>query len=219
MRRFRKLTALAVAAGILYNSWLLGYWLNPAVARSGLASELEGLHQPYNWLFIACDVATGLLVTLVCWLLWTDIGDSKRKDYSGTVLAGLLAFGIGTIVDTLLPMSCEPSLQRCPSFTHDYVLLAHGIFSILAAVGLFASLALLWWNDRRSRLLSTLMAGYIIFGLTTLIQVVTPSNGNWSQHYYLVLCGVWLALVPYAISRRFAAQPPQTPIGPAKLDN
>jgi len=34
---------LALLAGILYASWPLGYWLNPAVSKAGLASALEGV--------------------------------------------------------------------------------------------------------------------------------------------------------------------------------
>ncbi|HXE10048.1 MAG TPA: DUF998 domain-containing protein [Verrucomicrobiae bacterium] len=189
----RALTAAATLAGLLYNSWLLGYWLNPAVAKSGLASEFEALRQPYDWLFIGCDVICGLLVLLVCWGL--------RKQAAAAVLAGLMVFAVGTIVDTLLPMHCLPSLQRCPSFTQDHLLLWHGVASIGAALGLFSSLLLLWWHDRRSRLLIVLMAAYVLFGLFSLFDAVQTVHHNWSQHYYLVLCGVWLALVPMAIRK------------------
>lgn len=204
-RAFRPgiLTAAAGLAGLLYNSWLLGWWLNPAVARSGLASEFEAVHQPHAWLFIACDVTCGLLVLAICWRLW--------QRAATVVLAGLVIFAVGTIIDTLLPMHCLPSLQSCPSFTQDHLLLWHGVTSIGAALGLFASLLVLWWGDRRDRLLGLLLAGYVLFGLFSLIDALQPTHHNWSQHYYLVLCGLWLAAAPMAIRR---SQRPLAP--PAK---
>ncbi len=193
------LTALAALSGVLYSSWPLGYVFNPAVAKAGLASGLEALHQPYNWLFIAADIASGLLILLVCWLLWLKHRTIKRRRLLDIVLLNMVIFGVGTIADTLLPMHCEPSLQHCPSFTVDYFLLFHGIFSILAALALFFGLALLWWQERRSRVLASLVFGYVLFGLTSLIEVVGLKGGNWSQHFYLTLCSVWLAFLPYAV--------------------
>lgn len=54
-----------VVAGLLYSSWPLGYWLNPQ-ADHGLASNLEALHQPYNWLFILIDISSGVLTFIAC---------------------------------------------------------------------------------------------------------------------------------------------------------
>jgi hypothetical protein len=192
-------TGLAALSGILYSSWPLGYVFNPAVAKAGLASGLEALHQPYNWLFIAADIVSSLLILLVCWLLWLRHKTIKQRRLLDIVLLNMAIFGAGTIADTLLPIHCEPSLQHCPSFTVDYFLLFHGIFSILAAISLFIILALLWWQERRSRVLFGLVVGYVLFGLTSLIEAVGLKSGNWSQHFYLTLCGVWLALLPYAV--------------------
>lgn len=191
-------TAMMAVAGLLYNSWILGYWLNPAVAHRGLASEFEGLHQPYNWVFIAGDVMCGLLVTAVCWLLWQQV---RRGKTAKAVFGGLVVFAAGTIIDTLLPMHCSPSLQSCPSFTQDHLLLVHGLASIAAALGLFASLIVLWWHSRRDHVLILLLAGYVLFGAFSLIDALAPTHHNWSQHYYLLLCGAWLAFLPAAIRR------------------
>jgi hypothetical protein len=199
-----KLTALAASAGLIYNSWLLGYWLNPAVAKTGLASEFEALHQPYSWLFIACDVVCSLMVLVLCWQLWQHTrrtAEPGREKAFAVTLYGLVIFSVGTIIDALLPMSCEPSLQRCPTFRQDHMLLLHGIFSISAALALFVSLVLIWWYERRSWLLNLLMTGYILFGLFSLMDAIRPTHHNWSQHYYLLLCGLWLASVPYAACR------------------
>lgn len=208
---------LAFLAGLLYASWPLGYWLNPLVAKGGLASGLEALHQPYNWVFIAMDIISSLLIVLVCWLLRRRLAATPQKQLLDLVLVNVLIFAAGTIADTLLPMHCEPSLRHCPSFRVDYFLLFHGVFSILAALGLFFSLALLWLYNRRDKLLTALLFGYVLFSLTTLIEIIGIKGGNWSQHYYLTLCGVWLALSPYALRRAFTLSsdvpPPKNDVG------
>jgi hypothetical protein len=212
MRTFRSrfwwlMTVLATLSGVLYSSWPLGYWFNPAVSKTGLASGLEALHQPYNWVFIAADIASSLLIILVCWLIWQRLKHAKQRRLLDAVVLNVGIFGAGTIADTLLPMHCEPSLQHCPSFTVDYYLLFHGIFSILAAACLFFGLALLWWHHRRNLILISLMFGYMLFSLFSLFEILGWLTGNWSQHFYLTLCSVLLALLPYAVHSVLVEKP------------
>lgn len=195
--------AMAILAGLLYASWPLGYWLNPLVAKNGLASGLEALHQPYNWVFITMDIVSSLLVVAVSLLLRWRLDPAGRRRLLDLILLSAIIFAAGTIADTALPMHCEPSLRHCPSFHVDYFLLYHGILSIAAAVALFFSLALLWWYHRRDKLLGGLVFGYVLFSLTTLVEITGLKGGNWSQHYYLTLCGIWLALLPFAVRRNF----------------
>lgn len=194
-----KMDVLAVLSGILYASWPLGPFLNPNVSRSGLASALEGAHQPYNWLFITSDIVSSLLIALVCWFIWQRLRGRHNIRFLGFALFNAGLFAAGTIIDAALPLSCEPSIESCPSFTHDHLLLAHGVFSILAAICLFISLSILWWHRRHNLLINSLLFGYLLFSLFSLIAVLKPSLGNLSQHYYLTLCGVWLALLPHAV--------------------
>jgi len=196
-RQFWLISSLAVLAGIIYNSWLLGYWLNPVVARHGLASELEGLHQPYNWLFIAGDVVCSLLIGLAAGLLWSHVKDRLLR----IALLSVGGFSLFTIADALMPIRCDPTVQICPSFRHDRLLFIHGVCSILASFLLFVSVVLVWWQHRRSRLIQAIIIGYVLFSLFSFVAVFTPGQSNWSQHYYLALCGVWLTLLPYAINR------------------
>jgi hypothetical protein len=200
---WQRLTVLAILAGIMYNSWPLGHWLNPA-ASGQLASALEARHQPYNWVFISGDVISSLLVMLVAWLIWRKLRPGKLL---GFVLWNVVIFGVGTIADTLLPEACLPGAPGCQAWPHNPLLLTHGIFSILASVCLFVALLVVWWRRRQSWWLNGLMAGYVVFSLFSLIEAVTPASGNWSQHYYITLCGVWLALIPYGIQQTFRKSP------------
>ena len=195
-----RLIALSVSAAILYDSWPLGHWLNPTISRNSLASGLEAIGQPYNWVFICGDVTSSLLAIILCWILWQRYKDNKLHRFIRISLGCTILFGIGTIVDALLPERCVTGVQICASFTQDHLLLYHGIFSIMASVFLFLSLGILWLHQRNNILINCLLAGYIIFGLISLLQAVTPGkNGNWSQDYYISLCSVWLALIPYVI--------------------
>jgi hypothetical protein len=193
-------TIFAVAAGIIYNSWPLGYWLNPTVARHSLASGLEANGQPYNWLFVGGDIVSSVLVIVCCWLLWRRFGRGRSAALVGVAVGCIALFGISTIVDALLPEYCVPGVQQCASFTQDHWLLVHGMFSILASVCLCLGLVLVWWRRRTSVLLNALLGAYVVFGLLSLVQAVAPvAAGNWSQDYYMALCGVWLAVAPFAI--------------------
>jgi hypothetical protein len=51
--------------------------------------------------------------------------------------------------------------------------------------------------------LNGLMVGYVLFSIFSLIELVTPGQSNWPQHYYITLCSVWLALLPYVLRRSF----------------
>jgi hypothetical protein len=207
-------TVLAVLAGLVYNSWPLGYWLNPAASKAGLASGLEALHQPYNWLFISGDVLSGLLIILACGLMWHRLRAGRQHRLLGWVLVNLVVFGLGTIADTLLPERCLPGAPACPSWRQDHLLLAHGVLSIVAAIGLFLSLVLVW-RQHRTAVLNTLAGGYVLFGAFSLFEALVPLHGNWSQHYYLLLCGAWLGLVPYTVRRTFEAEKPRKTSDPS----
>jgi len=191
---------LAAVAGIIYNSWPLGYWLNPAASKRGLASELEAFHQPYDWLFIVLDVMSGVLIAIVMWLLWHREHDKWRK----AVLVNFALFGLFTLLSAVLPMSCEPSLESCPSVWHQPLLILHGITSILASLCLFASAVIMWWLKRKHPtwfIMSILMTGWGLFGLFSLYFLIIPGPGYIAEHYYITLCSVWVVLLPFMVGR------------------
>jgi hypothetical protein len=204
MRRialWQKLTFFAILAGIIYDSWPLGYWLNPIVARKGLASELEAIHQPFNWVFVGGDIVSSIIIAVVAYILWTKTKNHKDKKIFSISLLNVGIFSALTIADALTPMHCDPSIQACPNFLHDHLLLLHGVYSIGASLALFVSVFVVWLLDRRSRLMNAIMIGYVLFSLFSLLSLFTPGQNNWAQHYYITLCSVWLAALPYAILR------------------
>jgi hypothetical protein len=203
---WKKLTIVSALSGLIYNSWPLGYWLNPAASKQALASALEAVHQPYNWVFIGGDVLSSLLIIGVCWVLWRELSGNLDRRLLKFVLVNIVLFGVGTIIDTLLPEQCLPGAANCPTWQHSPLLLAHGLCSIGASVCLFLALVFIW-RRQRSALLNILVSGYILFGFFSLLEALTPAEGNWSQHYYIALCGIWLAVIPYVIRRTFVEKP------------
>lgn len=194
------LIALSIAAAILYNSWPLGIFLNPKVSRVSLASGLEAVGQPYNWLFIGGDVLSSLIIILVSIILINNRTISKSFKSIKLALVFVILFGAGTIIDALEPLRCVQGIQTCPSFTQDHILLTHGIFSIAASIFLFMSLCILWFHQRYNGILIGFLIGYFFFGLVSLIQAIVPGrNGNWSQDYYITMCSLWIAVIPYIV--------------------
>lgn len=194
------LTILSVTAGVLYNSWPLGHWLNPVVSKVSLASGLEAVGQPYNWLFIGGDVISSLIIIVFCSLMWRNLRDTESHRLLDVSLVCTVLFAIGTIIDALLPLRCVQGLQVCPNFATDHLLLVHGIFSILASVFLFIGLLILWFYHWRNVLINIFIVGYVAFGVISLVEAVLPGeNGNWSQDYYITLCSVWIAIIPFVI--------------------
>lgn len=194
---------LALAAAIAYNSWPLGYMLNPAVTRTrGLASELEGLRQPFNWVFIALDTLCGVCVLVISYVLVHRYSTLTRGDK--VTIASFALFGLLTIADALLPMTCEPSLTICPTLSHQPVLILHGAASIGSGIFLCISAILTWYRMRSGMgrvIMSALMMGWAVSGILTLYFFFSPGPGYLAQDYYLLLCGAWTALFPHMLGR------------------
>lgn len=200
-QRSKAFVVAAVAscvAGIIYNSWPLGYLLNPLVSRSGLASELGAIGQPYNWVFIVLDIISGALIVLVAVLL----RNISTKILQKVVLANFALFGVMTALSAAIPMTCEPSVTTCPPLLQQPWLIVHGGASILASLCLFVSVCLTWWHKRNqpgARVMSILLSGWTLFGILSVYFFFVPGPGYLAQRYYITLCSVWMVLFPFMI--------------------
>lgn len=199
---WRRLSWLSSIAGVAYASWPLGYIFNPSASKQGLASALEALNQPYNWVFIALDIVSSVLILFIALKIWQKNIKSIHSKFIDVIVANIALFSFGTIADTILPEHCLPGAASCPSWHQDHMLLLHGIFSIIAAINLFIIILIIWWH-KREKLLYFMLVGYSIFALLSLYEAVSPISGNFSQHYYLTLCGIWIAFIPYSIRYAF----------------
>ncbi len=207
-RPWLSFTPLTVIAGLLYASWPLGYWLNP-VANRGLASDLEAVHQPYNWVFIAFDIASGILICVVTiWLLQRlRNAESRLLTYA---MLGFGIFGLLTAVDALLPLDCISAVVgQCRSPLHDPYFIVHGIASIGSIGGLTLSILCVWWLAMRdyqsAKHLRWLLHGALCvwfgFGIFTFWLIMLSRSSTLAQHVFILLCSVWTVALPYLVWR------------------
>jgi hypothetical protein len=198
----KKLTALSLLAGISYTTWPLGYWLNPVVAHGGLASELAGRGQPYSWVFVYGDVLCGLLMLIVAWRLRLYAKSPGSSSNTRLTLAAMAVFCVGIIVAALIQVQCIAAVQQCPSFTHNFVTLVHGLLSIAAPIGLYLSLLSIWWQRRSSQVLTLQLVLYAGLGSWTLLTLLSPA-GILAQNVFITFCAVCLAAYPWSFQYAF----------------
>lgn len=202
---------IAAVAAIIYCSWPLGYLLNPAASRHGLASELGAEHQPYNWLFDGFDVMAGLLVMVVAYLM-VRFAPLARIPLARLAIACYGMFGVFTAIDAVVPMRCAPSLRKCPGIGKDRLLVVHGVASIAASVFLLASALLIWQLGSRTlshhtkMVLYWLIGGWALFGLLSVIFLLVSGPGYLAQHYFITLCSGWMIAFPYYAYRAIDAK-------------
>lgn len=205
---FKAAAALIALAAVLYCSWPLGFVLNPAAMRSGLASELGALHQPWNWLFIWADVASGVLLLAACSVL---IRRLRLRGLSKVTLMLLAVYGVCGALDAILPERCLPSQQVCGPILHDPLLIAHGLFDIIGSIVLFVSLCtagrfVQLYNRRWLPWIYAIGAGGTLFAVLSAVFLAFGGPGYWAQRYYITLSSVWVASVPIVLRVRAEKQ-------------
>jgi hypothetical protein len=200
---WKRLTILSLIAGIVYNSWPLGYALNPAVAHHGLASELAGVNQPYNWVFIYGDVVGSLIMLFVIWKIWLDASHYKETKLVWVTLGGVVLFCISASVAALCPVQCVSAVQQCPSFEHNPITLLHAITSVLAGLGLLVAVTGLWWKKQRDYYLTIQFIVFFLTGSWALIILFIPGKNIFVQNTFIALSSLCIAAFPWGFNRAY----------------
>jgi hypothetical membrane protein len=186
---------LCLAAGILYNSWPLGYLFDSQTVHSGLASDLELVGHPYNWLFITGDVLTAVCIVTVAFSLL--LKRSARKTMVAVAI-GLLLFGLFTAVSALLPSQCTIGLLRCGA-DHGHGIGLDAVTSSLAALGLLISLASLTIEGRlknlRGHLVGLVLLTWSLSGVVFAWLALTNHNALFAQDILMLLSGLALLVI------------------------
>ena len=212
-RSWFRLTVTAAVAGLLYCSWPLGYSLDP-IANEGLASNLQAAGQPYSWLFVALDIASGLLICLVAWKLYRRLVNRSHSRWLVAAIVGFGIFGILTMVDAVLPIDCIAPAHTCKPIFEDPYFIIHGVASVGSIYGLTVSIVCLWWlliRDQRigtafRYLLHSTMVVWFGFGLGTADLIYLNKSSALSQHIFIVVCSLWTAAMPYLVRRSLVLQ-------------
>ena len=207
-----------VLAGFLYSSWPLGYWLNP-LADHGLASNLEALHQPYNWLFILMDITSGVLICIACRkLLAGGVRSSSSRTSLGVWVAvlGTATFGLFTAVDAVMPLDCLEGSRECMAPLHNPYFVIHGVFSIGSIGGLTVSIIAIWLllfvseaavNSLAHLTPAMFLLVWLGFGILTLNLILHNQTSGLAQHLFIGFCSLWLMALPYFVRLITRMQP------------
>lgn len=192
---------LCAAAGVLYNSWPLGYMLDSPTARHELASSLERAGHPYYWVFLTGDLLTALSVVAAGLIIRLRLWDRLKSAGWGIACVGLIVFGLFTAVSALAPARCMVGpVLKCG--TQGLGLGLDAFASVIAALGLLAGLAALaaWRMRHRARdtlawktlaALAGLLAGDIVF----IVLALSGGNPDTAQYVQLVLSGAALIVL------------------------
>lgn len=200
----RTVLALSILAAVLYNSWPLGYILNPAVGRHDLASNLSAPGQPYNWLFTGGDILTGVIMLVLAIDLWRKFG----RTFAGRAAAlGYILFGVFTAASTLLPLGCSATDPRCGVYASQ-IFGPHVIAGGLASIGLFVSLIAAWIiggrqkiNSKYLRPLQFVTLLWSISGAAYIPLAITSNHLELSQQIFLVFSGLAIIVIDLALNQ------------------
>lgn len=195
---------LGIVAGFAYCSWPIGFLVNPSLAATALASDLEAHGQTYAWLFILLDCVTGIATLLVVRFAWpTRYAHDERL--IRFALIGYLIFGVATAIDALIPVGCGSSaLRSCSAnlsnLNWDDFLTGIAVFALFIA----AVCAQIWAVQKRSwepHLIVSLVLIILWSGCgLAFFAVHFSSNPNVAlQHVVLTLSSTVVPIVPAVI--------------------
>lgn len=193
----------ALAVLVSYNTWLLWAPLNGHVRiLDGYLSELSAGDQPRHLVFRGGDLITGLLVgpMAVAWLRQRLAAGGSGRRWGVLSAAGLAVFAICTILDSLFPMDCAPTLSDACRAAEDAGRLspAHVIHtgtSVGAQLGIVVSL-IAGALASRSAVVVTLAVIEVLALTTMMIMLLSGSPGlGYPQMIMVAGASVWCAAV------------------------
>jgi hypothetical protein len=189
-------------SAIMYNSWPLGYILNPKTAHIALASDLNGVGQPFYWLFILGDVLVGTGLLAISILLFFKLRNELWSNAWLVVFVGVLLFGVFTATSAASTNSCLPGHFNMCATIDNKTFGADGLESALAAVGLLVSLiginlmSVHFKLSKRLMLVSQVMLlAWPLSGLIFLWAADVNDNIRLAQHALLIISGLSLFVI------------------------
>lgn len=187
---------LAVAA-VTYNDWLLQFLVPTGLnQRDSYVSEAFAADQPYRRLFSGVELASAALVTTGAGLAMSG----AQTPWEGGGWAAVIAFGVFSVADVLLPMDCAPSREPgCPADN-----IWHTTTSGLVHFALFASMAAFIAAARsagpRLTLIGRRAQWLLPSSMVAAISSVGPYFGHpggqgVAQRLHLITVAVWFGLL------------------------
>ncbi|MFI9723251.1 DUF998 domain-containing protein [Streptomyces sp. NPDC052396] len=201
--RRRCAALLLVTAAVVYNDWLLEFWLPTGLdPRHSYVSELYAADQPFRRAFAVIELTAAVLV--VAGALLARSAESDR--WAGAGCWCLAAFGAASVADVAVPMRCAPSVEAGCEAVNPW----HTTTSALVHAALFISMALFAVAARDDRGRWSALRRWIPWvpagALVAAVATVGPLFGHpgWHgvpQRAHLALAGLWFALLGVALLR------------------
>jgi len=204
--RSKLASAAAVLAGLTFNNWLLGPFLNARLfGADGSISEFSVRGQPDFWVFRGLDIAAGLLLIGLAYLLKDAL---KGRRYGQLLLIATAALGLANVADALAPLSCSETLDGACKIavrlSHGYSVPAHAYSSVAVAICYFLLplSGLLFGRAIKSRFLTLSSGLLVILALYSFVSAVvnyirisslTVRTSGAGQEVQMLLLGLWLA--------------------------
>ncbi len=193
----RPLLVLAVVAAVVAAVANANFLLAPVVGARidlavGVISELSVPSEPGSVWFRLGDGTAGVLAAALGVVLWRSAFRHARFR-----ALCLLAFGLGTLVSAVVPVTCAPSLGPCPP-SSDTAELVHDGVSVLATTGAVLGGVELAWRARGvlkalAVLTALVSAGCGLYEVVTFFQGGNGGGGN-SQRWQVLSVSAWLVL-------------------------
>ncbi|HUA13479.1 MAG TPA: hypothetical protein VL989_03190 [Candidatus Sulfotelmatobacter sp.] len=193
---------LCVLAGLIYNSWPLGYWLDRSTFYHGLASDLEKVNHPYFWLFIIGDVISSLMLIATGIIYHFKFRKSLQPRALDFLNLGLVMFGFFTATAALLPSECSITpILRCRSIAGQGLGI-DAITSTLAALGLLmAAISMRYLSLHHKlptwihNLTQIIFALWLVCGLAFGYLALSSGKTHTIEQALLILSGLIIVLV------------------------
>ncbi|MFE9369788.1 DUF998 domain-containing protein [Streptomyces sp. NPDC006711] len=209
----RRLAAVLLAlAAVLYNDWLLQFWVRTGLdQRDSYVSEAFAADQPHRVLFSVVELATAALLVAAVGLVMAELS----WGWAAAGWGALGVFGACSAADVALPMRCAPSLETdCPV---DSV--AHTVTSGLVHLAVFVSMAAFVLAARSGSpgvrgagrwALRLLPVSVVAAVLSAGPYIGRPGGQGLAQRVHLITVGLWFGLLAATLLRqRTQATAPQ----------
>ena len=166
MKKSNYLIIIAICAALLYNAWILAFWLNPTVVNSSLLSGLSALDQPYHQLFTLTDILFACFSLILAWGLFKQ---NEREDKRLLIIfLSIAGFGAATGLATMFPYADIAHSEGIPNPFKAPELFLHDGLSVLALLFILTGVifSLLVYRNKFVFLLA------IAFVITTLLSFI-----------------------------------------------
>ena len=191
---------LAITAGCVYSSWILGYVLNMRVALDGTASELAAFTQPMRELYVVGDYIVAALMILVCIILRADAKSAAAK--SAVTMYGIAAIFIAAAAHIALLCSTADT-GTCAGSDVNTRFILHNAIGVLANFSLFLAIIFAAQTGTRHMRehfqLQFAAIGWAFLGLSTILvssEMTNPLLHGFQQRLFLVVTAAFMGLFP-----------------------